>query len=103
MAQAIRDFGLDPANISAAKFDSRTFAYVEFHIEQGPVLESEDRALGVVEAIVGQSRPLLSFAGEANHAGTTPMHLRHDALAAAAEWIVAVEDRLRSWMAWSQR
>ena len=90
--QAIRDFGLDPADIPAARFAPQTFGYVEFHIEQGPVLESEDKALGVVSAIVGQSRLVLSFNGNANHAGTTPMHLRHDALAAAAEWIVAVED-----------
>jgi allantoate deiminase len=59
------------------------------------VLESEGKALGVVGAIVGQSRPVLSFIGDANHAGTTPMHLRHDALAAAAEWIVAVEELAR--------
>lgn len=90
--QAIRDFGLDPTNIPAAKFAPQTVGYLEFHIEQGPVLESQDKALGVVEAIVGQSRLVLSFIGNANHAGTTPMHLRHDALAAAAEWIVAVED-----------
>jgi allantoate deiminase len=56
------------------------------------VLESEDMSLGIVEALVGQTRMELIFTGQANHAGTTPMHLRHDALAAAAEWIVAVED-----------
>ncbi len=89
--QSIRDFGLDPAGIPAAGFAPETFAYLEFHIEQGPVLESLDQPLGVVEAIVGQSRLLANFTGKANHAGTTPMQLRHDALAAAAEWIVAVE------------
>jgi allantoate deiminase len=92
LAEAIRDFGLDPAEISTAKFAPQTFGYVEFHIEQGPVLESEGKSLGIVEAIVGQSRLNLSFIGNANHAGTTPMHLRNDALAAAAEWIVAVEE-----------
>jgi allantoate deiminase len=92
VAQAIRDFGLDPAQIPAARFAPQTFGYIEFHIEQGPVLESVNKPLGVVSAIVGQSRLNLSFAGGANHAGTTPMHLRHDALAAAAEWIVAVEE-----------
>ena len=55
------------------------------------MLESEDASLGIVEAIVGQTRMELIFTGQANHAGTTPMHLRHDAMAAAAEWIVAVE------------
>jgi len=66
-------------------------AYIEFHIEQGPVLESLNLPLAAVEAIVGQSRMAITFTGHANHAGTTPMNSRHDALAAAAEWMVAVE------------
>jgi allantoate deiminase len=90
--QAIEAYGLDPAQLPAAALANETFAYLEFHIEQGPVLESEDMSLGIVEALVGQTRMQLIFAGQANHAGTTPMHLRHDAMAAAAEWIVAVED-----------
>ncbi|HEX3570494.1 MAG TPA: Zn-dependent hydrolase, partial [Acidobacteriaceae bacterium] len=92
VAEAIRAYGLDPAQLPAAALDNETSAYFEFHIEQGPVLENEDASLGIVEALVGQTRMELIFAGQANHAGTTPMHLRHDALAAAAEWIVAVED-----------
>ena len=92
VAEAIQAYGLDPAQLPAAALDNATFAYFEFHIEQGPVLENEDASLGIVEALVGQTRMELLFAGQANHAGTTPMHLRHDALAAAAEWIVAVED-----------
>ena len=88
---AIEDFGLDPREIPGAQLQPDTFAFLEFHIEQGPVLESLGRPLGVVEAIVGQTRMDLRFVGRANHAGTTPMHLRHDALAAAAEWTVAVE------------
>jgi allantoate deiminase len=88
---AIEDFGLDPREIPRARLQPDTFAFLEFHIEQGPVLESLERPLGVVEAIVGQTRMDLRFVGRANHAGTTPMHLRHDALAAAAEWTVAVE------------
>ncbi|HWZ00408.1 MAG TPA: allantoate amidohydrolase [Edaphobacter sp.] len=94
--QAIEAFGLDPAQLPTAALAKDTFAYLEVHIEQGPVLESEDTSLGVVEALVGQSRMELIFTGQANHAGTTPMHLRHDAMAAAAEWIVAVEDYARS-------
>jgi allantoate deiminase len=90
--QAIDDYGLDPAPLPAATLADEAFAYLEIHIEQGPVLESEDTALGTVEALVGQTRMELIFTGQANHAGTTPMHLRHDAIAAAAEWIVAVED-----------
>ena len=90
--------------MAEAQVSSLAFAYLEMHIEQGPVLESAHRPLGVVEAIVGQSRLLTSFTGKANHAGTTPMRMRHDALAAAAEWIVSVE-RIASAaeMAWSLR
>src|SRR5260370_34443140 len=61
------------------------------HVEQGGGLERVARPVGAVEAIVGQSRLFASFTGKATDAGTTPMRLRHDALAAAAEWIVAVE------------
>lgn len=91
MAQVIRDFGLSPAELESAKFQSKALGYVEFHIEQGPVLDSLNAAVGVVDAIVGQSRIEVTFRGKANHAGTTPMHLRRDALAAAAEWILEVE------------
>ena len=65
--------------------------YLEFHIEQGPVLDGLGLPLGVVDAIVGQSRVTVTFTGSANHAGTTPMHARRDALAGAAEWITEVE------------
>jgi allantoate deiminase len=90
--QAIRDFGLNPSEISSAALGDDVLGYIEFHIEQGPVLESLGRPLGVVEAIVGQNRLEFGFLGQTNHAGTTPMNLRRDALAAAAEWIVAVEN-----------
>jgi len=93
--KAIQDFGLDPSEISRAVMSDDCLGYIEFHIEQGPVLESLGRPLGVVEAIVGQNRLEFTFSGQANHAGTTPMNLRHDALAAAAEWIVAVETLAR--------
>ena len=66
-------------------------AYVEVHIEQGPVLEAKDRPLGVVTGIVGQSRLRVTVTGEAGHAGTVPMGLRHDALAGAAEMALALE------------
>ncbi|MGB7469247.1 MAG: Zn-dependent hydrolase, partial [Candidatus Acidiferrum sp.] len=93
---AIENFGLHPADIPQAKVAEDTFAYLEFHIEQGPVLESLGLPLGVVEAIAAQTRIELVFVGRANHAGTTPMHLRRDAIAAAAEWIVAVERTAKS-------
>lgn len=65
--------------------------YLEVHIEQGPVLEDAHKPLGIVTAIAGQTRGRVTFAGRAGHAGTTPMRLRRDALAGAAEWIGAVE------------
>jgi len=92
LTNAITHYGLDPARLPAAVLSEDAFAYLEFHIEQGPVLESEDAPLGVVEALVGQTRVQFIFDGQANHAGTTPMYLRHDAMAAAARWIVAVEE-----------
>ncbi len=88
---AIRDFGLDPGQIGEAKLDAGVLGFIEMHIEQGPVLESEGFSVAAVTAIAGQSRLTLEFRGHANHAGTTPMHLRHDALAGAAEWIGVVE------------
>jgi len=66
-------------------------AYFEVHIEQGPVLEALDLPLGVVTAIAGQSRYRVVLTGRAGHAGTTPMDLRRDALAAAAELVLAAE------------
>ena len=89
--KAIEDFGLDPEHIPEAELGKDTLGYLEFHIEQGPVLEKLNQPLAAVEAIAGQSRLAVRFVGRANHAGTTPMHLRHDALAGAAEWIGKVE------------
>jgi allantoate deiminase len=91
MAEAIRDFGLDPSQIGEARISRDVLGYLEMHIEQGPVLDALGLSLGVVESIVGQSRLEIRFQGEANHAGTTPMRLRRDALAGAAEWIGLVE------------
>jgi len=96
LERVIRDFGLDPARLRDAVVSSSARAYLEFHIEQGPVLESIGVPLGVVEAILGQSRASLTFIGRANHAGTTPMQLRQDALCAAAEWITHVENAANS-------
>ncbi len=88
---AIREFGLHPEDAASARLSSEAVGYLEFHIEQGPVLESLDLPLGIVDSIAGQSRLMVTFTGKANHAGTTPMLLRHDALTAAAEWICHVE------------
>ncbi len=94
VAQVLTNFGVDAAAPTALA--PETTGYLEVHIEQGPVLESLDQSLAVVDAIAGQSRYTVHFRGRSNHAGTTPMALRQDALTAAAEWIVSVEDRGRS-------
>jgi allantoate deiminase len=89
--EAIERFGLNPAEMRDAILPDNTCAYLEFHIEQGPVLEKLERPLAAVEAIVGQTRQEFTFAGRSNHAGTTPMNQRFDALTGAAEWITTVE------------
>jgi allantoate deiminase len=91
MEAAMRNFGLDPDKLTEAAMNTNAAAFLEIHIEQGPVLEAEGLHVAAVSAIAGQTRLTLTFRGQANHAGTTPMHLRHDALAAAAEWITVVE------------
>ncbi|HEY2158512.1 MAG TPA: hydantoinase/carbamoylase family amidase, partial [Isosphaeraceae bacterium] len=97
MADAFRGFGVDPAAIgAAARPRGSVAAYVEVHIEQGPLLESWGAPVGVVEAIAGQSRLWVSFEGGAGHAGTTPMDRRRDPLPAAAELVLEVERIARS-------
>ena len=96
MADAIKRFGGNPAKLKSARLNPKNLlGYVEVHIEQGPVLEQKNLAVGIVTAIAGQSRFQISFAGRAGHAGTVPMDLRRDALCAAAEFIVAVENFAR--------
>src|ERR1700722_17823918 len=97
MRQALSEFGLDPDHIgAAARAPSELLAYVELHIEQGPVLEAENLPVGVVTAIAGATRLAASLTGMAGHAGTVPMLLRRDALAGAAECIVAIEEFCRT-------
>ena len=91
VSDAIRTYGLDPAGIGEARAAERALGYIEFHIEQGPVLDRLGLPLGVVDAIAGQSRVDVAFTGTSGHAGTTPMHARRDALAGTAEWIGRVE------------
>jgi allantoate deiminase len=91
------DRALDPAlrDLRDGLVPDDLLAYFEVHIEQGPVLEAAGEPLGVVTAIAGQSAFLLEFEGRAGHAGTTPMDLRHDALVAAAEFVLAAEELAR--------
>ncbi len=92
MSQALRDFGLDPERFAdAARKADEVAAYVEVHIEQGPVLERENLPVGVVTSIAGQTRLRISLLGVAGHAGTVPMQYRRDALVSAAEVIQLVE------------
>jgi allantoate deiminase len=94
MRDALVEFGLDPENVPrAARNRADVLAYAELHIEQGPVLEAEGLPVGVVTAINGANRFAVGIKGLAGHAGTVPMPLRQDALAAAAECVLAVESR----------
>ena len=96
LADAIRAYGKSPDDIAAAAYgrDEAT-AYIEVHIEQGPVLEARKQPLGVVTAIIGQTYLNVEFLGEAGHAGTVPMLLRRDALAGAAEAMLLGETLAR--------
>ena len=91
--QALKSFGCNPSKINSLKRNKKDLlGFFEVHIEQGPVLESKNLAVGIVNGISGISRFKLEIEGYASHAGTTPMHLRKDSLAATAEVINAVEN-----------
>jgi allantoate deiminase len=93
LAQAITDFGGDPTRIGDDRWHGGDLiGYIETHIEQGPVLESRLIPVGVVTAIAGQNRYAMTLRGESGHAGTVPMNGRRDALTAAAEIVLAVEE-----------
>jgi allantoate deiminase len=92
LGDAINAFGKNTDDIDKAAYDpANVVGYVEVHIEQGPVLEASNLPLGVVTGIVGQSRMRVVVLGDAGHAGTVPMRMRHDALAGAAELMLAIE------------
>jgi len=97
MRNALISFGLDPDHVGrAARTRGELLAYVELHIEQGPVLEGMNLPLGVVTAISGATRLAARLTGMAGHAGTVPMKQRKDALAGAAECIGAIEQFCRT-------
>jgi allantoate deiminase len=97
MRDALIQFGLDPDHIGAAARARRELlAYLELHIEQGPVLEARNLPVGVVTAIAGATRLAARLTGMAGHAGTVPMALRRDALAGAAECIGVIEQFCRT-------
>jgi hydantoinase/carbamoylase family amidase len=94
--EAMAEAGFDFARLTDARGLDGVGAYLELHIEQGPVLERAGIDLGVVTAITGMAGFHARFLGEANHAGTTPMGLRRDALAGAARAVLALRDEARS-------
>jgi allantoate deiminase len=96
LEEAVRGFGGDPEALDGAGPPPGSLVgYAELHIEQGPVLDELELPIGVVSGIAGQTRVALRLTGRPGHAGTVPMDLRRDALAAAAEVIVAVETLAR--------
>lgn len=93
LRRALADFGGDPDGVSSlARDPSKTAGYLEIHIEQGPVLEAADAALGIVTGICGIERNTVTFAGDTGHAGTVPMDSRRDALVAGSDFISAIHD-----------
>lgn len=97
VAEALRAFGGDPdALLGSARRPGEILAFVETHIEQGPVLEAKGLPVGVVTGIVGGTRLQVDVEGVAGHAGTVPMTRRHDALTAAAEMVLAIEHYARA-------
>jgi allantoate deiminase len=96
LATAISEFGGNPSSLlSCRRSRDELLGYCEVHIEQGPQLEQEGLPVGIVSAIQGQTRAEVIFTGTAGHAGTVPASLRHDALTAASEFILAVESSAR--------
>jgi len=97
LADWLRRYGQDPARLTDARIPPGTLAaFVELHIEQGPNLEENKIPIGVVQGIVGLKRWMCVASGFANHAGTTPMNRRKDALAAASREVLAVRDVVRA-------
>jgi hydantoinase/carbamoylase family amidase len=93
LEQGIRDFACDPVAVCLpVPQRNDILAFVELHIEQGPVLEAEDRPIGIVSRIAGASKYLVTVEGVAGHAGTVPMNLRRDALVGASECVLAIDE-----------
>jgi len=96
VAEAMAAVGFDFERLGEARAVDRVGAYLELHIEQGPVLEQEGLDLGIVSGIAGLLGFRVRLSGEANHAGTTPMASRRDALAGAARILLELRDEARS-------
>ncbi|MEQ8197346.1 MAG: M20 family metallo-hydrolase [Clostridiaceae bacterium] len=95
---AMKEYGLDPESINEAKRDLKNIkSFLEIHIEQGPVLEKHGSDIGIVDTIVGMQRYIVSIQGRADHAGTTPMDMRIDAVESAAKIISVIGDIARGY------
>ena len=92
LAAAMQALDLDPRQLPSVRWEPRALAaFLELHIEQGRLLENDGKAVGLVEAVAGNTRLRIGLQGRADHSGGTPMHIRKDALAAAAEMVLGVE------------
>ncbi|NHO57500.1 hydantoinase/carbamoylase family amidase [Acetobacter lambici] len=97
LQEAMQGVGLDVGRMGEARRRREDIlAYLEAHIEQGPVLEHEDAPLAAVSAIAGIQRFYIRVQGQAGHAGTVPLHMRHDALTAACEMVLGIETLARA-------
>jgi len=98
LADILASMGIYRNNLRSMRRDPSTMkAYLELHIEQGPILEAKKRSIGIVTSIAAPTRFRVIFTGQADHSGTTPMEMRKDALVAASELIVAVEEICRKY------
>jgi N-carbamoyl-L-amino-acid hydrolase len=98
LEDVLADLGIYRSNLRSLRRDPATVkAYLELHIEQGPILEAKAKPIGVVTSIAAPSRFKAIFTGQADHSGTTPMEMRKDALVAASEFIVALEQICRRY------
>ncbi|MBX5490150.1 MAG: Zn-dependent hydrolase [Chloroflexi bacterium] len=96
LGQALQALDLDPRQLPSVRWaPNELAAFLELHIEQGRLLESEGKAIGLVEAVAGNTRLRLRVLGRADHSGGTPMHVRRDALTAAAEIVLGIEQLAR--------
>ena len=98
LADVLSSLGISPRNLSRLARDPKSMkAYLELHIEQGPILEAKAKRIGLVTSIAAPSRFKVIFTGQADHSGTTPMEMRKDALVAAAQLIEYVEKICRKF------
>jgi beta-ureidopropionase / N-carbamoyl-L-amino-acid hydrolase len=98
LADILASMGIYRNNLRSMRRDPSTVkAYLELHIEQGPILEAKKKAIGIVTSIAAPTRFRVIFTGQADHSGTTPMEMRKDALVAASELIIAVEEICRRY------